>query len=289
VRWERFELPDGDFVDLAWAARAPRAEDAPTVVILPGLGGAVTSKYARGLLDAFTRRAWRAGVLHYRGTSGVPNRRPRSYHAGETGDPRFVLGVLRARWPEAPLAAVGVSLGGSVLLNLLAETADLVDAAAAASVPLDLGRCARRLQRGFSRVYDRYLLRDLVRFTRARAQVIDLGLPAVDLGGLRTLEAFDDAVTAPLHGFASARDYYARSSAGPKLDRIRTPTLLLQARDDPFTEPDLLGAELALSPAVTLEVSDHGGHVGFVGGSSPLSARFELEARMPGFLASRLV
>lgn len=302
VTLERVELPDGDFVDLAWSRPEPADPEAPLVVVFPGLGGSIRSTYARGLLRVVAERGWRGVLLHFRGTSGIPNRLARSYHAGETGDPRYLLGRIRERYPAAPMGAVGYSLGGSVLLALLAEEgeASCFSCAAVASVPLELGPCADRLQRGFSRVYDQYLLRDLLGLLRRRREVvaaelerlgIDLPRPLSGYKRARRLWSvrdFDDALTAPLHGFSGADDYYTRCSARPRLRQIARPTLVVQSRDDPFLDERILPEPSELSDLVTLEVSSTGGHVGFVEGESPAQPRFWLETRLPSFLEGHI-
>ncbi len=275
TRVERLGLSDGGQVDLAWRVDGDLSPDAPVLVVLPGLGGSIDSKYGRGLLLAAGARGWRAALLHFRGTSAVRPaedrafRAPmgsgshrRSYHAGATEDPREVFFELRRRWPNAPLFAAGFSLGGNVLLSMLGEdgAATPVDRAAAASVPLMLAPCADRLERGFSRVYDRYLLQGLRAAHRPELT------PGVDVRRLSSVRAFDDAVTAPLHGFSGADDYYARASARPRLRQIACPTLIVQARDDPFLTELVLPGPSELSPLVTLELSRTGGHVGFVAG-----------------------
>lgn len=287
--FERIELSDGDFIELAWVRPAPEASSAPLVVVLPGLGGSYESKYARGLLNEVSRRGWRGVLFHFRGTSGIPNRVPRAYHAGAIEDPRFVFRHLGKRFPDAPMVAVGYSLGGNVLLDLLGEAGKDTElsAAAVASVPMMLACCAGRLQRGFSRVYDAYLLRMLKRNLEARRRVVDLPLEDLDPRRFRTVEDFDDAVTAPIHGFSGAQDYYARCSSRPRLKRITVPTLILHAADDPFFTEEVIPTEEELSPAVTLELSPWGGHVGFVEGNA-VAPSYWLERRLPDFVESQL-
>lgn len=286
VRRERLELADGDFVDLDWSLNPA----GPVVVILHGLEGSSASGYARGLLAAAVRRGWRAVVLHFRGCSGQPNRLARSYNAGDTVDLAAVVEELRRREPATPLAAVGYSLGGNVLLKWLGETACCpLAAAAAVSVPLVLDLAAQRLQRGFSRLYQRHLLRNLkAAYRRKFRHRTDLPLPLAGLAGLRDFYAFDDRVTAPLHGYAGVHDYYARASCRQYLKNIRTPTLILHALDDPFMRPAVVPAAAELSPWVILELSRHGGHVGFVAGGLPWRPRYWLEERIPAFLAGPL-
>ncbi|MDQ2695253.1 MAG: hydrolase [Pseudomonadota bacterium] len=286
VRRERLELADGDFVDLDWSLNPA----GPVVVILHGLEGSSASGYARGLLAAAVGRGWRAVVLHFRGCSGQPNRLARSYNAGDTVDLAAVVEELRRREPATPLAAVGYSLGGNVLLKWLGETPHgPLAAAAAVSVPFVLDLAAQRLQRGFSRLYQRHLLRNLkAAYRRKFRHRGDLPLPLAGLAGLGDFYAFDDRVTAPLHGYAGVHDYYARASCRPYLKNIRTPTLILHALDDPFMLPAVVPDAAGLSPWVTLELSRHGGHVGFVAGRLPWRPRYWLEERIPAFLAGPL-
>lgn len=288
TRRERFELPDGDFVDLDWVEGGAR-EDSPLVLVLHGLEGSIDSAYVRGILAALQRRGWRAVLMHFRGCSGETNRLRRAYHSGETEDVRVIAGELLRRFPKAPLAMVGYSLGGNVLLKYLGEEGSRarVAGAVAVSVPMMLSPCADRLRRGFSRVYDRWLLTSLrASFSRKSSQVeLGLNLSANDLAQIVCLRDFDDKITGPLHGFTGADDYYAKSSSRQYLARIERPTLILHARDDPFMTEAVLPDEAELSPSVTLEVSSSGGHVGFVGGNNPLAPNYWLEERIPEFLA----
>jgi predicted alpha/beta-fold hydrolase len=290
MRRERIDTDDGDFLDLDWSGHAPASEDAPVVLLIHGLEGNSDSPYAQGMLAAIARHRWRGVVMHFRGCSGELNRLPRSYHSGETGDPGSVIERIRARYPRAPLAVIGYSLGGNVLLKYLGEATrqGTVDAAVAVSVPFLLSPSADRLQQGFSRVYQRLLLDSLKAKTRQKFAAM---APPVDLDGLASLpsiRAFDDMVTAPIHGFADAADYYARNSSRQFLGTIDVPTLIVHAADDPFMTPAVIPAPSELSPMVQLEVSDRGGHVGFVDGPWPWRARHWLEDRVPEFLAAAL-
>ncbi len=279
----RLETPDGDFLDLALGGNPA----GPLVLLLHGLEGSLHSHYAGGLLAALEAAGFRTAFLHFRGCSGEPNRLPRSYHGGETGDVDFVARWL-AREVAPPAAAIGVSLGGNVLLEWLAErgAAAPLHRAVAVSVPFRLADADRRLRRGVSRIYLRHLLGRLRRSYREKFARLPSPLD-VDVDRLRTFHDFDDQVTAPLHGFAGADDYYARASCRPHLKRIHTPTLILHARDDPFMFPDSVPGETALSPAVTLELSEHGGHVGFVSGPWPWRAEYWLERRIVDWLRER--
>ncbi len=279
---ERLELPDGDFLDLDWTP----GDRGPLVAVFHGLEGSSRSKYARGLLAAVHARGWRGVVMHFRGCGGAANRLPRSYHSGETGDMAFLLERLGRRHPGVPLAAVGYSLGGNALLKHRGERgADALPCCAVAvSVPFDLDACARTMERGFARLYQWWLLRQLLAKTRHKRRLGLLGPEYDRVGRWRTFRRFDDRVTAPLHGFRGVDDYYRRSSSRQYLRGIRTPTLVLHARDDPLMTPAVVPAPGELSPAVRLEVSAGGGHVGFVHGPHPLAPRYWLEERIPAFL-----
>jgi hypothetical protein len=277
---ERLELPDGDFLDLAWGGPAA----GPVVILLHGLEGSLRSHYAAGLIALLSRRGFRALFLHFRNTR-EPNRLPRSYHSGETGDLAHVIAHVTTRTGRAPFAAVGYSLGGNVLLKWLGEAGEdaPLETAVAVSVPFDLSEAADRMERGASRLYQWRLVESLRRSYRRKFARMPSPL-AVDLRRLRTFRQFDEAVTAPLHGFAGVDDYYGRSSSRPYLARIRVPTLILHARDDPFMWPHTPPTSAQLSPSVRLELSKHGGHVGFVTGRWPWRARWWLEERIGAHL-----
>ncbi|MCO5760072.1 MAG: hydrolase [Chromatiaceae bacterium] len=278
---ERLELDDGDFIDLSWV----RGAQGPCVLVLHGLEGSLDSHYAGGTLSALAAAGYRPVFMYFRGCSGTPNRLPRGYHSGATEDLLSVLAHLAGRLGEPPFAAVGYSLGGNLLLKYLGERPPPIPlrAAVAISVPFRLGDAVGRLDRGFSRLYQRHLVGRL----RASYQRKFATLPSplgVDVARLRSFFAFDDQVTAPLHGFAGARDYYNRCSCRQFLAGIATPTLILHARDDPFMFPSTLPSAAELGPATTLEVSEGGGHVGFVSGRLPWRPRYWAEERLVAFL-----
>jgi uncharacterized protein len=284
-RRERLELADGDFLDLDWTS----GTKGPIVLILHGLEGSSESHYARGLMHAVHRRGWRGVAMHHRGCSGEPNRLVRSYHSGETGDVAHVVTELRRREPATPLAVVGYSLGGNVLLKWLGETgAQPVAAAVAVSVPFLLDRCAARMQHGFSRFYQWELMRRLRTSVAAKRRQVTLPLRVADLSTLRTFREFDDHVTAPLHGFRDADHYYRAASSRRWLGNIRVPTLVIHAADDPFMYPDALPQRTELPATVEFDLCAHGGHVGFVSGATPWRVRYWLDERIPEYLAAQL-
>lgn len=286
---ERMELPDGDFLDLSWLPEADLPEDAPVVVVLHGLNGSLESKYARGLLQQVAAHGSRGVLMHFRGAS-KPNRLSNSYHSGETGDLAMLLDRLRERYPHAPLAAAGYSLGGNVLLKYLGERGcdSLLSCAVAVSVPYDLKTCAYAVQNGLSRIYQAHLINGMREIVEAkvRDRIIDRPLP--DLSTLRDFPSFDNAITAPLNGFADAHDYYAQASSRAYLGNIRTPTLIVHARDDPFMSPTIIPTAGELSDAIRFELSEHGGHVGFVAAGRYGGPVYWLERRIPGYFRGRL-
>lgn len=282
IQRRRVELPDGDFIDVDWVG-----ERGPIVVVLHGLGGASDSHYVRGMLSAIARQGWRGALMHFRGCSGEANRLPRGYHAGETGDLDFLVYQLHQDEPQTPLAVIGFSLGGNVLLKWLGERGDAapIRAAAAVSVPFDLANAAARVHQGFSRVYELRMLRSLQAVMSLKTAQQPLPWDDRAIAAITSLREFDDRITAPLHGFHDADDYYARASCRPYLAAVATPSLVIHAVDDPFMSPGVVPTARQLSAATTLELSNHGGHVGFVAGQ-PWAPHYWLESRVPAFLAS---
>lgn len=290
VRRERIETPDGDFLDLDLATGA--AAGAPPVVVLHGLEGATTRRYVRTTFRHLLDAGLAPIGLNFRGCSGEPNRTARAYHSGETEDIGHVLELLAERFGR-PAGVVGYSLGGNVTLKLLGERGegvrDRVAAAAAVSVPFDLAAGSDRISSGpMGRVYTTYFMRSLLRKVALKEELLR---DACDLDAVRrarTLRQFDEAATAPLHGFADAEDYYARSSSAGFIDGIRVPTLILHSKDDPFLPPERIPTRaMAGNPWVTAVVTDRGGHVGFIEGSV-LRPRFWAEEQVAAWLAARL-
>jgi uncharacterized protein len=290
LRRERIETPDGDFLDLDFALDA--ADDAPPVVVLHGLEGATTRRYMRNTF----RRLLDAGLapigLNFRGCSGEPNRTTRAYHSGETEDLRLVLDLVARRYDRAA-GLVGFSLGGNVTLKHLgergAEARERLGAAVAVSVPFDLAAGCDCLGSGLmGRVYTRYFMRSLLRKIELKAHLLDDACDLAAIRRARTLRQFDEAATAPLHGFRGAADYYDRSSSAGLIAHIRVPTLVIHAQDDPFLPADRIPvAAMEDNPWVTPVVTRRGGHVGFLGGS-PLRPRFWVEDAIAAWLARAL-
>lgn len=292
TRVERWSTPDDDFIDVL--RLDPQSSDSARLFVLHGLEGTVHSHYVGGLLREAHARGWGADVLIFRGCGDEPNRAPRFYHSGETGDLAFAVDRVLTEHPHADLVMCGVSLGGNVLLKWLGERAETVAgrvrAAVAISVPFDLERGSRYISRGFSRVYERHFLRTLRRKAQAKLRRYPGLFDSRALNRARTLYEFDDTVTGPVHGFLDAHDYYTRSSSLHFLAHIRRPTLLLSARDDPFLPAAVLDevAEVARkNSCLTVEFTEGGGHVGFVHGS-PWRPRYYAEYRTGEFLSSQL-
>jgi predicted alpha/beta-fold hydrolase len=285
LRRERWELSDGDFLDVE---RLDGPREAPLLIVLHGLEGSASSHYVRGLLARAWDRGWRGMAVNFRSCSAEPNRLLRSYHSGETGDLGEAVQRARSESPGAPLLLAGCSLGGNVVVKWLGEQGDAaqVQAAVALSVPFDLELCARSLDApgAMAFVYRTRFLRTLKRKALEKAQRFPQ-IDAVRVRAARTLREFDEAVTAPVHGFAGAQDYWAQSSSGPFVPRVRVPLLLVSAEDDPFIPAECLPrAAAAANPCVTLEVCRSGGHLGFVAG--PHLPWFWAEWRAVEFLAS---
>jgi predicted alpha/beta-fold hydrolase len=283
---ERVELADGDFIDIDWT----RQTDGSRVLILHGLEGSLESHYIGGLLSALEENGYTAGLMYFRGRSGEPNRLPRGYHSGETGDLDEIMQHLMQRQPNTAVAVIGFSLGGNVLLKWLGEKGHSANifTAIAISVPLDLHHAALKLDRGVSRIYQRYLLGKLTASVTAKAELHAPPFPLDRLHELNTFHKFDDNITAPLHGFRDVNDYYSRSSSKQYLKSIEVPTLILQSTDDPFLPASALPKEDELSSTTTLELSERGGHVGFVTGSNPLRPHYWLEERILQHLHAHL-
>lgn len=281
---ERLELPDGDFLDLEWTAGSTGG----VVLLLHGLEGSLESHYTGGMLAALARHGYNACMMYLRGCSGEPNRKPYSYHSGKSDDLDFVVHTVRERLPGRPLAVVGISLGGNILLKWLGEQGESapVDTAIAISVPFDLNAAALHLEHGISRIYQHHLVKKLRCTARRKSSLHRLPCPPEDLDELTTFRRFDDAITAPLNGFRDVDDYYARCSSRQFLAAIRIPTLVIQAVDDPFLPATALPREDELGPAVTLELARGGGHVGFVAGNNPLHPQYWLEQRVIRQLAA---
>ncbi len=288
---ERLTTPDDDFIDIDFCG----AGNQPLIILLHGLTGSAQSGYIKGLQSALFKQGLRSAALNFRGCSGQSNNRARCYHSGETEDIQFLYQTLRQREPETPFGAVGFSLGGNVLLKWLGEQADqrTLFAAVAISVPLLLGICATKLDTGFSKLYRDNLLSEFKTYMHSKLQHLErigqsqeaVKIKALgDLSGIRSFWQYDDQVVAKLHGFKDVHDYYRRSSSRQYLKSISVPTLLIQALDDPFMTQEVLPSPGEISRQVQLELTRHGGHVGFISGRMPFKPQYWLEQRIAEFL-----
>jgi predicted alpha/beta-fold hydrolase len=274
-RRERIATPDGDFWDFDWLAERPGVvADTPLVVLFHGLEGGAQSHYALMLMALLAARGWRGVIPHFRGCGGEPNLLPRAYHSGDHEDVGAMLTALRERvGPRTPIYAVGVSLGGSALLNWIGRVGTnahkTLVAAATVSAPLDLMAAGIAIGQGLNRIYTRYFLSTLKPKGLDMARRFPGLLDPNSIARARTMWDFDDAVTAPLHGFAGANDYWTRASSKGWLAEVKLPTLVLNARNDPFVPRISLPGATQVSTAVHLEQPDTGGHVGFMTGPAP--------------------
>ena len=270
LRRERWETPDGDFVDVDHVDGPP---EAPLLVLFHGLEGSAASHYGLSTAHACRKAGWRLALPHFRGCSGELNRRPRAYHSGDSDEIDWILRRLQAANGGRPLHAAGISLGGNALLKWAGErgaaAAEVVTGVAAICAPLDLAACGHHLARGFNRVYTQYFLRTLKAVSAARLRQFPGLFDEARMLAAINLYQFDDAVTAPVHGFAGADDYWQRASAKPWLKSIAVPAVAVNPKNDPFLPAAYLPSTADVSPQVRLEQPAGGGHVGFVSGAFP--------------------
>ena len=289
-RRERWVTPDDDFIDLDWVEAEGLAAQVPTVVLFHGLEGSSASHYARALMRAVAVRRWRGVVVHFRGCSGEPNHLVRSYHSGDSAEINWILQRLKNNL-GTPLFAIGVSLGGNALLKWLGEQEEsalgIVAAAAAVSAPLDLALASRTLSAGFNRIYTNNFLKTLIPRALAKHARFPGVIDEPGLKAARTLADFDNAVIAPVHGFADANDYYTKCSSKKLLRFVRVPTLILNAANDPFLPTNALPNATEVSTDVELDISAHGGHVGFVSSGFPGNLAW-LPLRLLAYFDARL-
>lgn len=268
-RRERWDTPDADFIDLDFLDAGPAG--APRVAMFHGLEGSSSSHYAVALMHALERARWNGVVVHFRGCSGEINRLPRAYHSGDAPE----IGWILARLAEAgePLYAVGVSLGGNALLKWLGESgvraSACLRAAAAVSAPLDLMAAGAALGQGLNLIYTRMFLATLRRKSLDKLERFPGLFDRERVLRARNLRQFDDVVTAPLHGYRDTDDYWTRASSKPLLASVGLPTLVLNAKNDPFLPARHLPQPAEVSAMVLLEQPEEGGHAGFPSGTFP--------------------
>jgi len=288
VEIEHFNLADGDFVEAYWYKNKP-TDNRPIVTLFHGLAGSFYSHYIQGIMRALDTKGFASVLMHFRGCSGKPNRLPRSYHSGDTADAKAWINYLTMKYKDSDLHAVGYSIGGNMLLKLLGEEKNRTPLKSAVSVsaPLDLDITAKRINQGFSKRYQRHLLEPLKKtllekFNRYDMEKI-LNRSRDEIKNIKTIEEFDELYTAPINGFGTAENYYKRCSAKQFLKDIKIPTLIIHALDDPFMTPKILPKEEELPKHITMRISEHGGHVGFVNGTL-LQPKYWLEEHIIEYL-----
>ena len=279
---EQVELDDGDFIDLYWSQK----DSDKTVLVLHGLEGSLDSHYANGIIYQLEQSGYKPVFMCFRGCSGRVNRLARAYHSGETGDLAAIVEHIKNKTDHYPYAVIGFSLGANVLLKWLGETGETnpVKKAVAVSVPFKLHDAAERLQHGLSKVYREYLLRSLRTTYIKKFKLIESPLH-VEVKDLKSFWDYDDKVTAPLHGFDGAQDYYDRCSCRQFLKAIQTPTRIIHSYDDPFMFHATMPGDDELNDCIDLLATRYGGHVGFVSGSHPFATYSWCELKITEFLS----
>ena len=290
---ETLELPDQDFLEWFWLRDTYEAPaEAPTILILHGLEGCARSNYVQDLMRQLGSLGWRAVVMQYRNCGEKPNRLAQSYHAMRWQELDWTVENLRGRFPGAPIGVVGFSIGGSILLNWLGQNEiKHIATACAISVPYKLAPCADRLNQGFSKIYQTYLMGRLKRSAVRKGDLLKDALGLYDLSQinkLNTLWEFDDLLTAPLHCFKNVHDYYEKASCHQYLKSVQVPTLLVHALDDPFMVPEVVPQASELSGLIQTAFVPVGGHVGFVSGSFPGKEWSWLSQIVPNFFETNL-
>jgi len=269
---EKFFLDDGDFVECVWSNNPPK-DNRPIVILFHGLAGSINSPYIQGLMYELEKEGYASVIMHFRGCYQEENLLPRAYHSGDSYDAKAWIEHLQKTYPNSPLHAVGFSLGGNMLLKLLGEwkeTSPLLSAVSI-SAPMQLEISADTIEQGFSKNYQEHLLKALRSTLLEKYKKFDmkslLGIDEEVVKNIKTIREFDERYTAVIHGYDSAYDYYQKCSAKQFLKDITTPTLIIHALDDPFMTPEILPKEEEISSHITINISKHGGHVGFIEGS----------------------
>jgi len=284
------DTPDDDFLDIVWTEQPKQNGHRPIVVVLHGLEGSIDSHYVKGILTAIKKKGWIGVLMHFRGCSGRPNKKAHSYHSGDTRDIAFFTSWLEKYYPNAPKAAIGFSLGGNVLTRFLAQHNDNpYQVATVICAPLDLASCSKRISLGVSKIYQKYLV-DMLKASTLKKIEQQL-LPNIcpnTLSKVIKLRDFDHLVTAPINGFNNAEHYYQQASGKPVLHKIKQPCLFVHAADDPFLSHQDIVPTKPLPEHITFEISNSGGHVGFISGNNPFKPTYWLEQRIPQFLEQYL-
>jgi len=288
---EVLTTPDDDIIELAWTELPCSHTIKPIVVILHGLEGSIDSHYAKGMLNTVKKQGWIGVLVHFRGCGKQLNRKAISYHSGFTADIEFVAQRLHSLYLHHPKYSIGFSLGGNVLAQHLAMQQEnaVFNAATIICAPLHLATCSDRINRGFSKIYQKYLV-DMLK--TSALQKIERGLvnhiSQQDIQSIRTMREFDEQFTAPINQYVDANDYYQRASGLFNINKITIPTLIIHAKDDPFLAHEHIVSQKQLSKNIQFEVSTKGGHVGFIAGKLPFRPEFWLEHRTMSYLSGYL-
>ena len=288
IEIENYALDDGDFLECHWHNKPQENSNTPIVILFHGLAGSYKSPYIQGVMGELAKHGYASVIMHFRGCSGKENSLPRSYHSGDSGDALSWITTIKSRYSNSKIFGVGYSLGGNMLLKLLGELGENspLHAAIAVSAPLQLDTCADAMTKGFSKVYQKHLLKALNLALEKKFDKHDMSkyinIKKENIKNLKTFWDFDGAYTAPVHGFLSAQDYYTKCSSKQFLKSIKTLTLIIHSSDDPFMTKEIIPTKEELSDSITLELSDHGGHVGFIAGSF-LKPDYWLEKRVVSF------
>jgi len=289
---ERFDLEDGDSVECYWYKEEYIKKNSPIIILFHGLTGSYKSPYIQGIMSALAQEGYASVLMHFRGCADNPNLMARGYHSGDTQDAKAWIETLSQRFPHNPLHAIGYSIGGNVLLKLIAESPKLsLGSAISISAPLQLDITAKAINKGFSKVYQRHLLTQLKVIVKEKFKKHPLektiGLSQEKLNAIQTIREFDEEYTAKIHHFSSASNYYEESSAKQYLHKIIIPTLIIHALDDPFMTEEILPKKEDLPQNISLEVFPHGGHVGFIHGSI-FKPKYWLEERILAYYKTLL-
>ncbi len=280
LRDEQVELDDGDFIDLCWSKKPADK----VILVLHGLEGSLNSHYINGILYQLENAGYQPVLMHFRGCSGRINRLARAYHSGETSDLAAIVEHIKKVTGGYPYAAIGYSLGGNVLLKWLGETGkhNPLQKAVAVSVPFRLHDAAKRLEKGISRIYREYLLVSLKKTYINKFKTLKSPLD-VNVQQLKNFWEYDDKVTAPLHGFSGAQDYYDKCSSRQFLKDITVPCRIIHALDDPFMFRNTVPEEAELNKNIDFLLTRNGGHVGFVSSRKLIVADSWCEQRVIEF------
>ncbi len=288
LEYEEFKLSDGDFVEIVWMNKKPK-EPKKIVVLFHGLAGSINSPYIVGQMNTLQKEGYSAVLMHFRGCGTKANLKPYAYHSGKTDDAKEFIEYLQKEYPKSDIYAIGYSIGANMLLKLLGEwgSSSPLKKAIAISPPLKLNICADTINKGFARVYQSYLLKELKntllrKYEKFNMQKI-LGIDKTRVKRVKTIREFDNLYVAKIFGFGTANNYYKKASSCQYLKHIKTQTLIIHAKDDPFMTPDVLPKSDELSSSIMLELSDNGGHIGFVTGSF-IKPKYWLESRVGRFL-----